>query len=56
MERAAYTIRLQNVPEKRKETKEELTKMIADTLVESMKKHYKDIKKEIDCISRVRNT
>lgn len=46
-DRAAYTIRLQNVPDKKKETREELTEMIEETLVEFTEKQREEIRKEI---------
>lgn len=55
IERAAYTIRLQNIPEKKKETKEELTGMTEVSLAEYMEKHHEEIRNEIDCVSRVGN-
>lgn len=61
MEMAAYVKRLQNVPEQnvpeqKKETKEELARNMEEVLTEYINITSKDTKKEIDKICRIGNT
>lgn len=56
MEKASYIVRLQNIPEEKREMRGNLIRSIGRTLVEYLQIQEEDIKKEIDQVYRVRNS